>query len=151
MASKQPAGQLAEDATTLRELIRLNHLWVRYDKLREVVVITRFALHWSSLGELHEAFDRIEQALAGIPKHRTILLVDSREAPMRNDPVFEAAFSERRRRINLGFKKIVVLVRTAVGRLQIQRHAKVDDIPTGVSTEIHEALDYLDLPRDFEF
>jgi hypothetical protein len=37
-------------------------------------------------------------------------------------------------------------VKTAVGKLQIQRHSKIDGIPIGVFTDRVEALAYLELP-----
>jgi hypothetical protein len=81
-----------------------------------------------------------------VVKPRTVLFIDSRLAPLRNDPVFEAAFDENRQRFTKGFKKVSVLVKTAVGKLQIQRHSKMDGLPMGVFTDPLDALAYLELP-----
>lgn len=135
---------------TLRELFRSPHIRLRYDRRRDFVVITRFEVHYNSVIELNETFAKMELAIANVARPRTALLIDSRLAPLRNDPVFEAAFDANRRKMIRGFKKIGVLVKTAVGRLQIQRHSKIDGIPMGVFTDISEALAYLELPTSIE-
>ena len=134
----------------MRELFRSPHIQIRYDKARDVVVITRFKLHYDSLVELNDTFAKMELASQGVVKQRSVLFIDSRQAPMRNDPVFEAAFEANRRRYIKGFKKVAALVQTAVGRLQIQRHSKIDGIPIGVFTDPTAALAYLDLPPSVE-
>jgi hypothetical protein len=151
MDSKAGAEKGAGSEGPLRELFRCDHITLRYDKLRDLVIATRSHLHWNSIGELHAAFDRMDQLIAVLPRHRTVLLIDSREAPLRNDPVFESEFEMRRRRFIQGFKRVAALVKTAVGRLQIQRHSKIDNIPIGVFTELDEVRDYLELPNDYKF
>ncbi len=123
---------------------------VRYDKMHDVVLVTRFPLHYDSVVELNDTFAKMELAIQGVVKQRSVLFIDSRLAPLRNDPVFEAAFEENRKRFIRGFKKVAALVKTAVGKLQIQRHSKIDGIPIGAFSEAAEALAYLDLPPTIE-
>jgi hypothetical protein len=151
MASNVGGGRGADAARPPREIFRCDQVTLRYDDLCDLLIVTRSPLHWTTIGELHAAFDRMDQAIAVLPKHRTGLLIDSREAPLRNDPVFESEFEKRRRRFIQGFKRIAALVMTAVGRLQIQRHSKIDNIPIGVFTDLAEAREYLELPDDYEF
>lgn len=47
------------------------------------------------------------------------LLVDLRDARGRNDPAFEAAMARYRRPMYQGFSRVVVLVRSAIGKLQV--------------------------------
>jgi len=126
------------------------HVRVRHDAVHNVVLITREALHYDSLVELNDTFAKMELATQSVVKQRSVLFIDSRRAPLRNDPVFEAAFEENRRRYIKGFRKVAALVKTAVGRLQIQRHSKIDGIPIGVFTDPAEALAYLELPPSVE-
>jgi hypothetical protein len=146
MASNDVTGKRAKAISPMRELFRSPHMTIRHDALRDVVVVTRSHLHYESVVELNETFAKMELAVQGVVKQRTVLFIDSREAPIRNDPVFEAAFEVNRRRFVRGFKKIAALVKTAVGRLQIQRHSKLDGIPIGVFTDPADALAYLELP-----
>lgn len=130
----------------MRELFRSPHIRLRFDRSHDLVVITRFALHYESLAELNETFAKMELAMQAVVKQRSVLFIDSRLALLRNDPLFEATFEENRRRFIRGFKKVSALVKTAVGKLQIQRHSKIDGIPIGVFTDPVAALAYLDLP-----
>jgi hypothetical protein len=130
----------------MRELFRSPHMRLRYDKRFDLVIITRSPLPYDSVVEMNDTFAKMELAIQGVVKQRSVLFIDSREALLRNDPVFEAAFEANRRRFTRGFKKISALVKTAVGKLQIQRHSKIDGIPIGVFTDRVEALAYLELP-----
>lgn len=58
---------------------------------------------------------------------RLRLLMDMRDAPMNNDPAREEQLQGPLRRIQEGFPKIAVLVRTAVGKLQINRIKRETD------------------------
>ncbi|MCK6588927.1 MAG: hypothetical protein L6Q76_15245 [Polyangiaceae bacterium] len=134
----------------MRELFVSPHMRLRYDKRYDIVVITRSPVHYDSVVELNETFARLELAVQGVVKQRTVLFIDSREAPMRNDTVFEAAFEENRRRFTKNFKKVAVLVKTAVGKLQVQRHSKIDGVYMGVFTDRADAFAYLELPPQAE-
>jgi hypothetical protein len=49
------------------------------------------------------------------------LLIDLREGPGRNDEAFERATDEARRELQKSFPRVAVLVRSAAGKLQLQR------------------------------
>lgn len=66
-------------------------------------------------GQVLAVYDRLGRAERG-------LLVDSRDAPGRNDPEFEAALLEFRSQALPGFAAIAILMKTAVGKLQAQRY-----------------------------
>lgn len=146
MASSNGTEKRRRAGSTMRELFKSPHIRLCHDTSHDVVVITRSALNYNSVVELNDTFAKMELAAQAVVKPRTVLFIDSRLAPLRNDPVFEAAFDENRQRFTKGFKKVSVLVKTAVGKLQIQRHSKMDGIPMGVFTDPLDALAYLELP-----
>ncbi|MBX3246264.1 MAG: hypothetical protein KF901_03700 [Myxococcales bacterium] len=68
----------------------------------------------------HEALITALEPLSGA------ILVDLREVKGRNDPAFEARMAAYRRRMFAPFERLVVLVGTAIGKLQVQRHMHED-------------------------
>lgn len=72
------------------------------------------------------SFDGIYAALAHATPAETKLLIDLRRSMGRNDPEFEEQLAERRRELFRRFERSCVLVQTAIGRLQVQRHAEED-------------------------
>src|SRR5262249_53142624 len=77
----------------------------------------------------------------GRPVHR--LLVDLREAPANNDPGFEVAMRPVREELLRGFARVAVVVKTAAGSLQTQRHAREDKLPFRVFLDLEEARAFL--------
>jgi hypothetical protein len=72
------------------------------------------------------------------------LLIDARDAPARNDAEFEEQFSRARRPILARFVRVAVLVRSAVGKLQVTRYAREDGVSAQfVFDDDGEAVDYL--------
>lgn len=57
---------------------------------------------------------------------RWTVIVDSRSAPPRNDPGTEAAVQAARDRLIAVFGRMIVVVRSAVGRLQAKRFQKTE-------------------------
>ena len=89
-----------------------------------------------------ESFDTVEVLAA---EHEALLphlskarpqplLVDLRDARGRNDPAFETAMARYRRPMYEGFPRVVVLVRSAIGKLQVQRHFAEDGLGDVVVT-----------------
>jgi hypothetical protein len=91
-----------------------------------IVQVARTERPFSSIAELDEAHYELEAVLARLPRPQLAILVDLREAPSRNDPEFETAMGPHRKRMFEGFARRGVLVRTAAGKLQVQRHARSD-------------------------
>ena len=65
--------------------------------------------------------------------HRKVLLVDLRKARGRNDEAFEKSIAEFRMRVTSRPKKVIMLVRTQLGVMHVERHARKD----GVSLEVY--------------
>jgi hypothetical protein len=132
----------------LREVFRNGYMVVRHDPTRKLVVLTRSAAPYASLEDLRATFAGMDAALVHVSRPRTALIVDSRKSPARNDPAFEAEFTELRKKFNADFRKISILVQTAVGVLQVGRHARMDDTPMGIFTNPGEALAYAGVHMD---
>ena len=107
-----------------------------------VAVMTRTATPFERIEDVRRAYGTLTEtleALEAVP----CLLTDLRPAPGRNDPAFEKVLAPLRRRIYAAFERRAVVVRTAIGRLQVQRHADADGIAMRVFLEPEEALDWL--------
>jgi hypothetical protein len=96
------------------------------DDATAVVHYRRSAVPFATAEELLRAFSEMELAVAKLDGHHWRLLLDSRDAPMRNDPAFEEAMRSCRRRFVARFARVAVLVKTAIGKLQISRYARED-------------------------
>lgn len=83
--------------------------------------------------EAHAAADAIERASFG-------LLLDLRQTTGRNDGDFERLIAPQRTRLQAGFARVAVLVRSVVGRLQVERHAREDGVNLRAFLDEGEAL-----------
>ena len=73
---------------------------------------------------------------------------DLRDGPMRSDPEFENRSRTQQLRTLAGFARVAVLVRTAVGKLQVSRARRESGHSTeGIFHDEAEALAYLARPR----
>ena len=77
--------------------------------------------------ESHEAMTasdaEIVRAMAPLDRARHVIMLDARDSPLRTDPAFEQTAEKRRVEFFQGFARVAVLVKTAVGKLQMQRFA----------------------------
>lgn len=132
----------------LIELERNRFMIVRYLEPARVVILVRLPEDYPGTEDLRWAFERLRRALDGVPRHRASLLIDSRQAPARNDPEFERVFAPLRADLMRGFSRVALVVRSAVGVLQVTRHARIDGIDAGVFTDPAEALVSVGGPAD---
>jgi hypothetical protein len=116
---------------------------VLVDEQIGIVRTIRSSTPFASLEELDGVFARLGDALDALGRSRYGLLADLRAGPGRNDPQFEAAMERLRPRWTGGFRKVGVLVRSTVGLLQIQRHARSDGFERMISKHEDELLKYL--------
>ncbi|MCC6876326.1 MAG: hypothetical protein IT378_18605 [Sandaracinaceae bacterium] len=112
----------------------------RIERRGRVVLLTRTARPFDTIADVEREYGAVVAALGRVPKARGSLVVDLRDAPPRNDPAFEDAVARLRKRIFEGFARTAVVVRTASGKLQVQRHAKDDHHAVEVFTSLEEAL-----------
>jgi len=123
--------------------VRNRHFEVDLIPGTNVVSVTRSGRAFETLDEVEESWTEVNDALDAYGRERHALLVDTRAAPPRNDPEFEEVFSRHRRRMLSGFPSMAVLVRTSVGRLQVERHAREDGTDLRVFTDENEAVHHL--------
>jgi hypothetical protein len=105
----------------MRTLLADPLLTVSVEEARGLVRYQRTRLPLPSLEEMRALHERMAEALRGLPLKELKLLVDVRDAPPRNDPAFESEVTRILNSIISKFAAHAVLVRSAVGLLQVQR------------------------------
>jgi hypothetical protein len=93
-----------------------------------LVSVVRSSQAIEKLEQVDEAWGSVSRALATIDRSRHVLLIDMRCARGRNDDAFERRVAAYRTRTVSGFLRVAVLVRSAPGHLQVQRHAREDGL-----------------------
>jgi hypothetical protein len=108
-----------------------------------IVLLERTAL---ATGEedLAAVFAPAEKAFARIARERYGLLIDVRAAPGRNDPEFEQKFVPIRQKLQKGFRRIAILVRSTSGKLQAQRYGRADKLASAVFDDPAAAVAWLE-------
>lgn len=74
------------------------------------------------------------------------LLIDTRDAPLRNDRAFESALVRARALVSDRFSRSAVLVHTAAGKLQVSRYASQAPLSPRVFDDEPDALSFLTAP-----
>ncbi|QRN95841.1 hypothetical protein JRI60_43495 [Archangium violaceum] len=129
---------------TDKQVFQDAYFTVLVDERRSIVRTVRSSTPFASLEELDGIFARLGAALDALGRSRYALLADLRAGPGRNDPEFEAVMERHHRpRWTGGFRKVGVLVRSNVGLMQIQRHARTDGFERMISKDEDELLKYL--------
>lgn len=129
--------------STPKQLFRDDYFTVLVDERRGIVRTIRGDKPFASMRELEVSFEGLIKALDDLGRARYALLADIRAAPGRNDPQFEEALQRVRLRWLRGFRKVGVLVQSAVGLLQVKRYARQDDVKRLVTNDEDELLEYL--------
>jgi len=93
------------------------------DDLLQVIVLRRLAGRLE-VESIADAFAALSPGLTNISRGDWGVLVDMRDAPMRNEPEFERAMGNEMARLLAGFRRRAVLVKTAVGALQLHRASR---------------------------
>jgi hypothetical protein len=105
----------------------------------DTVTVRRTAKRSDDMPAVLRSFDGIYRALGGTRASDFRMFLDLPAAVGRNDPEFEVALRHRRQELFRSFARSCVLVRTAVGRLQVQRHIEEDGFAASVLVFIDEA------------
>ncbi len=127
----------------MRTLWENEHVRLELDELQGVLVFTRSAEPFATIDAARDAFDAMVDAAMAVDSTRYGLLVDMRAPVGRSDPEFERATSKARARLIGRFPRWAILVRTAAGRLQMQRIARENGDPLQVFDDPVAALEYL--------
>ena len=127
----------------MRQVFQDEYFTVFVDERTRIVHTVRSEKPFDSLEELDGIFARLAATLDALGRSRYGILADLRATPGRNDPQFEATLERLRPLWTGGFRRIGVLVRSTVGLLQIQRHARRDGVERMISKDEDELLEYL--------
>jgi ferredoxin-NADP reductase/cytochrome b involved in lipid metabolism len=122
------------------EVLAHNRYWLlEVDGARKVVVLRRSAAPTVDLAELVAAN---EQIIARLPQGGAYggAVVDTRQAPPRNDVAFEAAMRRMREQVCRTYARVAVIVVSAAGALQVSRLGRDDEAPTLVTHDEDAAL-----------
>ncbi len=126
-----------------KQVFQDEYFTILVDERMGIVRTIRSEKPFAAIDQLDGIFARLGTVLDALGRSRYGLLADLRATPGRNDPQFEAAL-ERLRPIWVGgFRKVAVLVRSTVGLMQIQRHARHDGVKRLISKDEDELLKYL--------
>jgi hypothetical protein len=122
------------------ELLRNRHFVITRASGSPLIELKRTAEPFESIDEMRLGFTEVNSVLDHAGRISANLLIDTRDAPPRNDPAFEIVFEPLRIAMLGGFRRVAVLVRTTAGRLQAERHVRTDGTEGGrVFTEEAEA------------
>jgi hypothetical protein len=126
----------------MREAFRNDYYVLDHDAPARLARLRRTAAHFEQLADVSRNHDQLRRALAELPADK--LLLDLREGPPgRNDAAFENAIHATRKDLQNRYLRVAVLVKTAAGRLQMQRLGREDGLTIPVFLDESEALRFL--------
>ncbi len=126
----------------MSQLLKNRYFVVTLEEEAKLIRITRTETPFPSVDEVTSRWLTIRAILDREGREGRGLLIDLRLGPARNDPAFEEAVRAVLPTIHRGFRRNAVLVRLAVGALQIRRHAREDGVERLVTHSEEEALAY---------
>lgn len=129
----------------MRPLLKNEYFELLVDEPQRTVRFRRSATPYPSIEVATHTFEAAIVAVRAIDPGSFVLLTDLREGPSRNDRDFERAILDVSTRLFAPFRARATIVRTAAGKLQIQRLSRErgDDRSEVFSTEA-DALRYLE-------
>jgi hypothetical protein len=123
------------------ELARTSHWIVTLDD--RIVRAQRTATPFETEADLRATMTLLQSLKLDRKRSELGLLVDLREGPFRNDDSFETAMQRYRQELFGGWAAVASIVKTAVGKLQVNRFAREDHVRMHVYNDDGEALAYL--------
>ncbi len=108
------------------------------------VLVTRTRRRYVTVDDVEPSFRELDEALADVDPSTMGLLVDLRAIVGRNDPEFETELAPYRRRLLSRFARAGLVVRTTIGRLQLERYLAADGISAKVFDDPDAAMRWLD-------
>lgn len=127
----------------MQVLYESKHARLEIDATRRLLRYTRSAEPFASMEDAHRMMREIAAVDVGLKRSELALLSDIRLAVGRNDEEFEGAVAARRGELFGGFRKRATLVRTLVGKLQVQRLNRASILATEVFDDEAAAIAYL--------
>jgi hypothetical protein len=123
-------------------LLSSDYCTIDLDPARGLVRFTRSEVPYRTADEITAEAHVIETVLERVGEGRR-LLVDLRAVAPRNDPGFEQNIADLRKKLFGGASAVAILVRTAVGALQVKRHMHEDGYECEVFMDEGVALTHL--------
>jgi len=147
LADRPPAGGGGPaPAVAGVRLLETRYCTLDLDEERALVRFVRSALPYATVADIDQDGTEIDLALEKVGRAR--LLADLRAAVARDDPGFERAMVRFRRKLFGGGGRMAILVRTAVGALQVKRHLREDGLVVEVFSTEDAALAFFDARSD---
>lgn len=125
------------------EILHTPYFVIRAFAADPIVRLWRSGEPFPTLDAVRSGWLSVVDALDRHGRSGRCLLSDLRDSPARNDPAFEQVMLPIVPRVHAGFLRNAILVKRAVGALQIKRHAKSDGIERLITSSEDEALAYL--------
>ena len=108
--------------------------------------LRRTATKLESNEVLNQTAQTIERALVGVDLSRLGFLVDLRDGPMRNDPEWEKVARPWQQKMMSAFGRVAILVKTPVGKLQMNRIVRALHATAQVFDDEQQAIAFLKSP-----
>lgn len=117
------------------ELYRDRYITVHLERNGRLLRLVRNATPYADLAAVRDSFGGVIAELDRVGRQGRIMVFDTRAPIGRNDPAFEQVLAPLRPRLDLGFSRIGVLVRSTMGALQLRRWVSADGIERIVATD----------------
>lgn len=127
----------------LAEILHTRYFVARFDRRSRIIHVWRSPEPFPTIDDARTGWLSVVDALDRCGRSGRCLLSDLRDGPARNDPEYEDLVRHVVPRVHAGFLRNAILVRMAVGALQIKRHAKGDGIDRLITSSEEEAIAYL--------
>lgn len=109
-------------------LLDTEFVLLQWDAEAAAVIMTRTSV---DLPRDHAAmrtfFESLVAAVADVDRSRADFIIDSRDTVGRNDEAFESTKREFETALFGGFRRVCVVIRTEIGRLQVQRYNELHE------------------------
>lgn len=128
------------------DMFQTPYFRVAVDRLRRLVWIIRSQEPYPDYETARDQLQQVNGVIPNSQRHGWSLLIDLREARGRNDPRFEQLIAEHRPALFAGYERRVVLVRTAVGQMQLQRQERETGTTAALYRDFEAAVRYLTGP-----
>ena len=103
-------------------------------------IVRRTTRRYADISEIGPSFAAVDVQLRALELGASTLLVDLRAIVGRNDAEFETALAPLRRKLLSRFERTGIIVRTTIGRMQLQRYLAADGLGAEVFSDEGEAL-----------
>jgi hypothetical protein len=127
------------------QLLLNDYVSISYDPTQKMVRFSRSKNRYPLNEETRVVLKQITDIFEQVGRDKS-LLIDMRDAPLRNDEQFESFTSNQNDRLFAGFSRVAILVKTAVGELQfarLKREGRFSAMDAHVFRDETEALTFL--------